>query len=114
MLEVFVSKKETVDRGLRILKLHFMTMNFFYFFACRILVPQLGIESMRPVVEVQSLNNWTTREFPNTVILFSLKIQEIIIILLNYKIGREREKCEWKALFSSRMPTNKYRKVFDR
>ena len=114
MLEVFVSKKETVDRGLRILKLHFMTMNFFYFFACRILVPQLGIESMRPVVEVQSLNNWTTREFPNTVILFSLKIQEFIIILLKYKIGREREKCEWKALFSSRMPTNKYRKVFDR
>ena len=33
------------------------------FLACRILVPQVEIESMPPVVEVQSLNNWTTREF---------------------------------------------------
>ena len=92
--------------------LHFMTTNFFFFLACRILVPQLGIEPMPPMVEVQSLNNWTTREFPNSMIFFL--IQEFIILLLKYKIDREREKCEWKGLFSSRMPTNKCRKVFDR
>ena len=62
------------------------------------------------MVEVQSLNNWTTREFPNSMIFFL--IQEFIILLLKYKIDREREKCEWKGLFSSRMPTNKSRMKF--
>ena len=32
--------------------------------ACRILVPWPGIEPMPPVLEAQSLNNWTTREVP--------------------------------------------------
>ena len=32
--------------------------------ACRILVPQPGIELMPPAVETSSLNHWTTREFP--------------------------------------------------
>ena len=33
--------------------------------ACRILVPQLGIEPMLPAVEVWSLNHWTAREVPD-------------------------------------------------
>ena len=33
--------------------------------AYRILVPWPGIEYMTPVVEVQSLNHWTTKEVPN-------------------------------------------------
>ena len=41
---------------------------FFYFFllhwvACEILVLQPGIEPIRPTVEAQSPNHWTTREF---------------------------------------------------
>ena len=41
---------------------------FIYFWlrgaACRILVPQSGIEPMPPAVETRSLNHWTTREIP--------------------------------------------------
>ena len=36
--------------------------------ACGNLVPQPGIEP--PVVEVQSLNHWTTREVPKSTCLF--------------------------------------------
>ena len=32
--------------------------------ACRIVVPQLGIEPMPPAVEAWSPNHWTAREFP--------------------------------------------------
>ena len=32
--------------------------------ACRTLVPHLRIEPVPPVVEIQSLNHWTTREDP--------------------------------------------------
>ena len=32
--------------------------------ACRILVPQPGIEPVPPAVEVWSLNHWTTKEVP--------------------------------------------------
>ena len=39
--------------------------------ACRILVPQSGIEPVPPAVETQSLNHWTTREFS------SLKLFEL-------------------------------------
>ena len=45
-------------------------MFFFFFFfwpchmACRILVPQPGIELVPPAVEARSLNHWTTREIP--------------------------------------------------
>ena len=42
---------------------------FFFFLplhgACRILVPWPGIEYMIPVVEVQNLNHWTTKEVPS-------------------------------------------------
>ena len=42
---------------------------FFFFFwphcaACRILVPQPGIEPTPPAVEAQKLNHWTAREVP--------------------------------------------------
>ena len=43
-----------------------MKFHFFFFWlyhtACRILVPQPEIESVSPVVEVQRLNHWNTRE----------------------------------------------------
>ena len=47
--------------------------------ACRILVPQLGIEPGSPAVEAWNPNHWTAREFPKEpkfLILaeFSLKI----------------------------------------
>ena len=32
--------------------------------ACRILIPQLGIEPAPPAVEAQSLNHWTASEVP--------------------------------------------------
>ena len=38
-----------------------------FFFPCGILALQLGIESMPPAVEVQSLNHWTTKEVPGKV-----------------------------------------------
>ena len=33
--------------------------------ACRILVPQPGIEPVPPAVEAQSPNHWAAREFPS-------------------------------------------------
>ena len=43
-------------------------LSFFFFFgcaaACRILVPQPGIEPVPPAVEAWSPNHWTTREVP--------------------------------------------------
>ena len=36
--------------------------------ACRILVPQPGIEPMPPAVKVQSLNHWIAREVPQSSI----------------------------------------------
>ena len=46
---------------------YFYLFNFFLplYGAYRILVPWPGIEYMTPVVEVQSLNHWTTKEVPN-------------------------------------------------
>ena len=32
--------------------------------ACKMLVPQPGMEPMPPAVEMWSLNHWTTREVP--------------------------------------------------
>ena len=57
----------------------------FFFFgprhtACRILVPQPGIEPTPPTVEVQSLNHWTTREVPRTSVQPKLQ---------------ERSPCNW-------------------
>ena len=43
--------------------------------ACRILVPQPGIEPTPPAVGAWSLNHWTAREVPSTrffIICFSL------------------------------------------
>ena len=42
---------------------------FFFFFglsrtACRILVPQLGMECVCPALEAQRLNHWTTWGVP--------------------------------------------------
>ena len=45
-----------------------VSLFFFFFFghmACRVLIPQPGIEPVSPVVEVWSLNHWTAREFPS-------------------------------------------------
>ena len=49
----------------------FLFLNFYLFFwpcllACRILVPQPGIEPMSPAVETQTLNHWTAREIPGS------------------------------------------------
>ena len=38
-----------------------------FFFPFGILALQLGIESMPPEVELQSLNHWTTKEVPGKV-----------------------------------------------
>ena len=38
--------------------------------ACLILVPQPGIELMLPMVEMQVLNHWTTREVPSSFLTF--------------------------------------------
>ena len=51
---------------------------FFFIFwlchmACRILVPQPGIEPMPPAVEAQSPNCWTAREFLNKFLKFFFK-----------------------------------------
>ena len=35
---------------------------------CGILAPRPGIESMPPAVEVRSLNHWTVREVPTTIL----------------------------------------------
>jgi len=46
---------------------------FFFFFggsACRILVPQPGIETIGPAMKVWSLNDWTTREILQTPCFF--------------------------------------------
>ena len=40
---------------------------FFGRLACRILVPQPGIEPMPPAVEARSPNHWATREVPDQV-----------------------------------------------
>ena len=37
--------------------------------ACRILVPQLGIERLPPAMEVQTPNHWTNRKFPQMYFL---------------------------------------------
>ena len=40
------------------------------------LVPQLGVEPVPTLVEVQSLKQWTSREVPGPVILHIESIQE--------------------------------------
>ena len=57
--------------------------------ACRILVPQLGIEPRPSADTAQSPNHWTTREFPSTFFFFSNLIsitwcQFFLLILFNF------------------------------
>ena len=55
---------------------------------CGNLVPQPGIRPAPPTLEVQSLNHWTAREIPYSIILkkknFYLKFPIINIIFKNY------------------------------
>ena len=47
----------------------------FYLFgglACRILVPQPGIELVHPALEAWSLNHWTATDFPTLEVVFEL------------------------------------------
>ena len=58
---------------------YFYFLNFLLFFwlchaACRILVPQAGIEPTPPAMEVQNLNHWTVREVPTAgFLIWNLK-----------------------------------------
>ena len=40
--------------------------------ACRISVPLQGIKLVPPAVEAQSLNPWTAKKFPKTVLIFKI------------------------------------------
>ena len=56
----------------------FFNLKFFFYFTeqyagCWFLVPQPGMEPVSPVVEVQSLNQWTTREIPDLNIKSTFK-----------------------------------------
>ena len=70
--------------------------NGFFFFwpgrvACRILVPQPGTEPVPPAVEAQSLNQWTTREFPRMA--FSLSYSTPPSYTPKVDMKRERILC---------------------
>ena len=57
-----------------------MVKIFFFFFchsACRILLPQPGVEPMHPALEVLSPNHWTAREFPKMVKIWTRIFQKI-------------------------------------
>ena len=51
-------------QGRYLFKKNFITYLFFCCVACEILVPLPGIEPVLPAVEVQCLNQWTTRDVP--------------------------------------------------
>ena len=55
-----------------------------HFTACRILVPQPGIEPVPLAVEARSLNHWTTREFPGTEFQFGMmkKFQRWMVVMV--------------------------------
>ena len=60
----------------------FLFFKFYLFFgytACGILVPQPGIKAMPPALEVWSLNHWTTREVPSSVISLTLELLSAFI-----------------------------------
>ena len=42
-----------------------LSLSFFVVAACKVLVPQPGIEPKTPAVETQSLNHWTARKIPH-------------------------------------------------
>ena len=53
----------------------FKLINYFFWLrhvAHGILVPRPGIEPVPPVLEVPSLNHWTTREVPTSYLLIAL------------------------------------------
>ena len=68
--------------GNKLLWMAFILFMFIYLFlifwlrhaACGILVPQPGIKSRPPALEVQSPTYWTTREVP----LLTFKIQKFV------------------------------------
>ena len=64
--------------------------NFFFFLpqcaACRILVPQPGIEPGLLVVRVHSLNHWTAREFLKSCVL---KIKKNVLFPVLFLVIRE-------------------------
>ena len=68
----------------------------FYFWphhmACRILVPQPGIEPLPPAVEVWSLNHWTTREVLSELFDFvnfclSLLQEHYFLFIISFFLG---------------------------
>ena len=63
---------------------------FFFFFgrtACGILVPRPGIEPAPPAVEAQSLNRWTTREFPALILMGVPQPCRSIVLLVSSRIS---------------------------
>ena len=47
---------------------------------CGIVVPWLGIETVPSVVNVQSLNHWTTREFPVQFLMYQFYLNKYVEI----------------------------------
>ena len=58
----FGQKLEGMATG--IIEIEFFFFFFLHHAACRILVPQPGIEPMPSAVKVWSPHHWATREFP--------------------------------------------------
>ena len=46
----------------------------------RDLVPQSGIEPGPPVLEMQNLSHWATREVPIKLIMIEAKVRRILLI----------------------------------
>ena len=72
--------------------LHFYLQYFFslHHVACGILVPWPGMEPAPLAVKVQSLNHWTTRQFPSLVFM---KTHVILLSLLSYILGFCKNFC---------------------
>ena len=62
-VDLFMDGSSFVDQGRGCIQYVVKTLFFFFCHtAYKILVPQPGIKSTLPAVEVQSLNHWTARE----------------------------------------------------
>ena len=88
------------------------TGKYFFFFSffifspccatCRILVSRLGIKSVPPALEAQSLNHWTTREVSGNVSLKKKKL--FMTVLYLYCCSWAFSSCrEWGLLSSFSM-----------
>ena len=67
-----------------------MTVCLFIYFwlchgACRILVPQPGIEPMAPAVEAWSLNLWTAREVPGVCVIECTCVSVYVCVTCVYR-----------------------------